>query len=143
LNDEKSTKEALVDNWFHMGDIGYIDNDGFLYVSDRKKELLKFNNYQVTPSELEEIIMNEIDGVISSCIVGVLDENSGNDIIHAFVIIDDASSLTEDYVLEYVNNKVIDPKKIRGGVHFRKEFPLLASGKVNRIELKKIAENDG
>jgi 4-coumarate--CoA ligase len=139
--DAEKTAEAYDGEWFKTGDIGYFDDDGFIYVIDRKKELLKFNNYQVTPSELENII-NGIDGVASSCVVGVLKENTGNDVIHAFVIVDESKGLTEDFVLNYVNDRVIDAKRLRGGVHFLATFPLGPSGKVDRKQLTKIAKEN-
>ncbi|KAG5669212.1 hypothetical protein PVAND_017105 [Polypedilum vanderplanki] len=139
FDDLEKTKEAFDGEWFKTGDIGYFDDEGFFYFIDRKKELLKYHNFQVTPSELEAII-NEIDGVMSSCVVGVLKENSGNDIIHAFVIVDESSGLTENFILNYVNSKVIEQKKLRGGVHFIGTFPLGKTGKIDKKFLKMKAE---
>ncbi|KAL7025582.1 hypothetical protein ACKWTF_013545 [Chironomus riparius] len=126
FGDPEKTAEAFDGDWFKTGDIGYFDDDQFLFVTGRTKELLKYNNFQVTPSEIEEII-NEIQGVQSSCVVGVPQSHSGNDIIHAYVILEESKSLSEEFILKYVDNKVIDPKKIRGGVHIVQEFPLGAS----------------
>ncbi|KAG5670854.1 hypothetical protein PVAND_001088 [Polypedilum vanderplanki] len=138
LNETENTKEVYDGEWFKTGDFGYFDDEGYLYIVDRKKELLKYNYMQVAPSELEAII-NEIDGVVSSCVVGVLDENTGNDIIHAFVIVDEFCKITEQEIEDYVRKRVIDQKRIRGGVHFVEKFPLTASGKVYRKELKNLA----
>jgi 4-coumarate--CoA ligase len=142
FDDDEKTKEAYDGEWFKTGDIGYFDEDGYIYIVDRKKELLKFNNYQVTPSELETII-NSIDGVVSSCVVGVAEENTGNDIIYAFVIPQKPRKLTEEVVLNYVNERVIDQKRLRGGVYFVEKFPLGPSGKVEKKFLKKVAEENG
>jgi len=133
------TAEAFHGDWFKTGDIGYFDDDGYIYVVDRKKEMLKFNNYQITPSEIEAII-DEIEGITSSCVAGVPESNSGNDIIHAFVILEESNSLTEEFIIKYVNDKVIDPKRIRGGVHVVDSFPLGATGKVDRKKVKEMAE---
>ena len=93
----------------------------------------------LAPIELETII-NEIDGVIQSCVVGVFDENLFYDVIYAFVIKDvEDVNLTEEFVMNYVNGKVIDAKRITGGVYFVEKFPLTPSGKVLNRELKKIA----
>ena len=103
---------------------------------DRKKEMLKYKGYQITSSEIEAII-NEVKGVTSSCVVGVPDSDTGNDIIHAFVILEEHSEVTSDFILNYVNSKVIDVKRIRGGVHIVDSFPLGTTGKVDR---KKVQE---
>ncbi|KAG5680288.1 hypothetical protein PVAND_009806 [Polypedilum vanderplanki] len=137
-NDIEKTNEVYDGEWFKTGDIGYIDDEGLLYVIDRKKDILKYNNMQVAPLELEAII-NEIDGVINCCVVGVSEKNTGNDIIHAFVITNESKNLTSTGIEDYINSKVIDVKKIRGGVHFIKNIPLTASGKIDRKMLRKLA----
>jgi 4-coumarate--CoA ligase len=140
ISEPEKSKEAFDGEWFKTGDIGYFDDDGYIYIIERKKELLKYQGFQVTPTELEGII-NEIKGVVSSCVVGVFDAVNSNDIIHAFVIPHESSGLTEEFIHEHVNGKVIDQKRLRGGVHFVKTFPLLLTGKVDRRQMKKkIAE---
>ena len=99
------TKEVLDDDsWIHSGDIGHFDNEGNLFIVDRKKEILKYLGYQVSPSEIENII-NNIDGVVTSCVVGVSNSNS-DDIIHAFVVPSKKQNhLKEIDVLNIVNGK--------------------------------------
>lgn len=95
---------------------------------------------QVYPSELESII-NEVDGVVTSCVVGVLDEKTGNDLIFGFVVKDSSNQqLTEAEILNHVNGKVIDAKKLRGGIHFVKSFPMTPSGKIKRISMRTLAK---
>lgn len=94
----------------------------------------------MTPSEIEAII-NGMEGVTSSCIVGIPETNSGNDIIHALVILQDSSKVTEQQVLDYVNEKVIEYKRIRGGVRFVKTLPLGLTGKVDRKKARELVEN--
>jgi len=136
----EKTAEAFDGDWFKTGDIGYFDDEQFLFVTGRTKELLKFNGFQVTPSEIEAII-DEIEGITSSCVAGVPESNSGNDIIHAFVILKESNSLSEEFIIKYVNDKVIDPKRIRGGVHIVDSFPLGATGKVDRKKIKEMTQN--
>ncbi|XP_070504931.1 probable 4-coumarate--CoA ligase 3 [Chironomus tepperi] len=141
FNDSKSTAESHDSSGFlRTGDAGYFDESGRIYIIDRIKHMIKsIGSYKVTPIEIESII-NEIDGVIQSCVVGVFDEEVFYDKIHAFVIKDQArDDLTEEYIVNYVNGKVIDEKKISGGVHFVNKFPMTPSGKVLNRELKKIA----
>lgn len=138
FNDPELTKSAFdLEGWCYTGDVGYFDDDGAIFVVDRVKHMLKFSHIIITPLEIESII-NEIEGVISSCVVGVYEE--GNDIIFAFVIKDEKVELSEKFIENYVNEKVIDVKRIRGGVHFVKEFPLTPTGKVKNRELRETAE---
>jgi 4-coumarate--CoA ligase len=85
-----------------MGDMGYLDDEGFIYLIGRKKEILKYQNYHVSPVELENII-NQIEGVKESCVVGVQSED-GNDVIYA-VVRRNNDKLTELAVIEYVNGE--------------------------------------
>lgn len=69
--DAAATSEAVDrDGWLHTGDVGHFDENGFLYLSDRKKDILKYRNYQISPSELENIILR-IKGVANVCVVGI------------------------------------------------------------------------
>lgn len=71
--DEAATAEAVdADGWLHTGDVGHFDENGFLYLVDRKKDILKYRNYQISPSELENLILR-CDGVAEVCVVGVPD----------------------------------------------------------------------
>lgn len=140
FGDPEKSKESVKNDWVYSGDIGYFDDEGFLFIIDRKKDMLKFNNFQVYPSELESII-NEIDGVISSCVVGVLEEDKGNDLVYAFVIKDPLKcQLNENEIVTYVNSKVIHAKHLRGGVHFVDNLPMTPSGKIQSRNVRKIAQ---
>ncbi|KAL7013479.1 hypothetical protein ACKWTF_015415 [Chironomus riparius] len=122
------------------GDLGYFDDSGRIYVVERIKNMIKsIESHNVTPIELESII-NEMHGVIQSCVVGVFDEDVFYDKIHAFVIKDQArDDLTEEFIVNFVNRRVIEEKRISGGVHFVDKFPMTPSGKVLNQELKKLA----
>ncbi|KAG5670853.1 hypothetical protein PVAND_001087 [Polypedilum vanderplanki] len=134
------TEKSFHGEWFKTGDVGHFDDEGFLYVVERKKDMIRFQGYHIIPSEIEAII-NEIKGVMSSCVVGVEDKITGVDFIHAFVIVDEFCKITEQEIEDYVRKRVIDQKRIRGGVHFVKSFPLGITGKVDRKKVKEIAEN--
>jgi acyl-CoA synthetase (AMP-forming)/AMP-acid ligase II len=140
FDEPEKTHEATYDDWFHSGDMGYFDEDEFLFISGRKKEILKYNNFQVSPLDIEEII-ESLEDVEQSCVVGVLNEKTGNDLIVAFVKKKLNSNLTEDEILSFVDSKLIDAKRLRGGVHFVDSFPLTPSAKIKKMEMKKIAEN--
>jgi 4-coumarate--CoA ligase len=139
FEDDEKTREAIYEKvFFRSGDLGYFDEDGFLFISGRKKEMLKYNNYQISASELEELI-ETLEEIESSCVVGVLDENTGNDTIYAFVKKIPNMNIQENDILNFVNSKVIDAKQIRGGIHFVDSFPMTPSGKIKKVEMKKLA----
>lgn len=94
---------------------------------------------QVYPTELEDVI-DEISGVISSCLVGIYDESTGFDQLFGFVVKDPTNvQLTEDFILDYVNSRVIDAKRLRGGVHFLDALPITVNGKVDKSAVRKVA----
>lgn len=123
------------DGWVFSGDFGYFDKDGYLFITDRKTDILKYKIY-ISPAELESII-GDIKGVTGVCVVGAHPEDA-DDLIFAFVIKD--SDLTEKYIEDYVSGRVEDAKKIRGGVHFVDSFPLTVNGKIRRFEVRNCAQ---
>lgn len=134
----KLTKESFIGEFFKTGDSGYFDENSYLHIFARKKEMIRYDKTLVSPTEIEDII-NSYEGVANSCVVGVLDEKTGNDMIFAFVkkVVD---SINEKDIIDYVNSKVTNAKKLRGGVHFVETFSLTPSGKFKRFELIEIAK---
>lgn len=141
LNEPEKTAETLVDGWIVTDDMGYFDDDGFLFIVDRKKAILRYDNLIfVYPSKIEAII-DAVEGVRYSCVVGVPDE-SGNDIVFAIVEKDpNVKNLSAAEIEKIVNGQVSDPEQLRGGVHIIDHIPLTPRGKINRQEVKKLAAN--
>jgi 4-coumarate--CoA ligase len=139
FDDLENTEKTIRNGWVHTGDIGYFDSDDFLFIVDRKKDMLKFNNFQVYPSELEDLI-GEVDGVVACCVVGVFEEDQGNDLIFAFVVKEPKNNeVYEQKIIDHVHRQVIDAKKLRGGVHFVESFAMTPSGKILRNTVRKLA----
>lgn len=129
----------MPDGWIFSGDIGYYDDEGYFYIVDRLKNMIKVRGIHFTSSEIEEIIKN-IDGVLECCVVALIGVEDGNDVVFAFVVKSkNAKNLTEKKIEEIVHEKVIEQKKITGGVHFVEKFPYTATGKVKIEEMKKMA----
>lgn len=101
FGDSKTTDEAFdIDGWFLTGDIGHFDEDGFLYIVDRKKDLLKYRNFQVMPSEIEDILIRH-PAVKQVTVIGIPDPES-TDLPAAVIVKHNDFELTEEEVAEIV-----------------------------------------
>ncbi|XP_015172015.1 PREDICTED: 4-coumarate--CoA ligase 1-like [Polistes dominula] len=139
-NDTNSTNIAIdKDGWFHTGDVGYYDEDGYFYIVDRIKELIKYKGFQVPPAELEAILLN-CAGIKDAAVIGLPNEEAG-ELPLAFVVKQERSKITKDEIIQYVNEKVSNHKKLRGGVKFVKNIPKTPSGKILRRELRDMLKS--
>lgn len=133
-NPEATAKTINAEGWLHTGDIAKFDvaNGGWLHITDRLKELIKYKGYQVPPAELEAIILSmpQVSDVI---VIPVADEEAG-EIPRAYVVKKESSAgdVSEEDIVKFVNDKVSPFKRLRGGVVFVKEVPKSASGKLLR-----------
>ncbi|MFT9784924.1 4-coumarate--CoA ligase family protein [Streptomyces rhizosphaericola] len=129
------------DGWVHTGDVGRVDEDGWLYVVDRVKELIKYKGYQVAPAELEALLLTH-EQVADAAVIGVNDAE-GNEVPKAFLVRSPgAAGLTEDDVLAYVAERVSPYKKVRQA-EFVDAVPRAASGKILRRELRDREKTSG
>ncbi|MEU8521324.1 4-coumarate--CoA ligase family protein [Streptomyces sp. NBC_01216] len=127
---------AMIDaeGWVRTGDVGRVDEDGWLFVVDRVKELIKYKGFQVAPAELEALLLTH-QGVADAAVIGVYDED-GNEIPKAYVVRQaGAEELSAREVTDFVAGKVAPYKKIRR-VEFVDTVPRAASGKILRRELR-------
>ncbi|KAG4074392.1 hypothetical protein HA402_000371 [Bradysia odoriphaga] len=140
FGDETQSAEAILDKeWMLTGDVGYFDDDKYLFIVDRKKDLIKYEWHHIYPSELERII-NSCEGVLCSVVCGVV-QVGGNDLIVAIVQKDSKRlDLTEEMIENFINSRVDDARQIRGGVHFTESFPMTITGKIKRVAVKEIAK---
>ncbi|MFD9486510.1 4-coumarate--CoA ligase family protein [Streptomyces sp. NPDC059991] len=135
LGRPEATAEMIdADGWVHTGDIGHADADGWLFVVDRVKELIKYKGFQVAPAELEALLLTH-DAIADAAVVGVYDED-GTELPCAHVVRAPGSQdLTAEDVMEYVAGRVAPYKKIRR-VEFIGTVPRAATGKILRRELR-------
>ncbi|XP_077971623.1 uncharacterized protein LOC144425811 [Styela clava] len=136
-NPDATARTITKDGWMHTGDIGYVDNDGILYIIDRIKEVIKYKSFQVSPAELESVILKH-HKVEDVGVIGISDTYAG-ELPKAFVV-KKVDNLTKDGVDAFVKGELVDYKQLRGGIEFVKKIPKSATGKIQRIELKKMAE---
>ena len=133
LNNPKATASMIDSNgWLHTGDIGRADEDGYLYIVDRVKELIKYKGQQVAPAELEAVLQSH-PNIADAAVIPVPDEEAG-EIPKAFIVASSESNLTADEVIEYVAQRVAPHKKIRR-VEFIDQIPKVPSGKILRRQL--------
>jgi 4-coumarate--CoA ligase len=132
---EKATKETITpDGWLRTGDIAHYDENGELYITDRLKELIKVNAFQVPPAELEEILRDH-PAVAEAAVIGIPHPQSG-EVPRAYVVKKKNSETTEKEIEKFVEEKVAKYKRLEGGVEFIDAIPKNATGKILRRELK-------
>jgi long-chain acyl-CoA synthetase len=131
-----ATAEAIdADGWFHSGDVGVLDADGYLSIVDRTKDMLLYKGYNVFPRELEELLF-ALPGVAAAAVVGRPDPEAGELPVAYVVRRGDAAgaALTAEGVLAAVNEQVIPQKRLRDAV-FVDALPVSPAGKVLKREL--------
>ena len=131
LNNEEATKNTIMEDGFlKTGDIAKIDADGFVFILDRSKELIKYKGFQVAPAELEGIIgaREEVNDVL---VIPVPDEEAG-EVPKAFVSLKPGFTMTEEEIAAHLAEHVAHYKRLRGGVEIVEEVPRSASGKLLR-----------
>lgn len=128
LNNREATDQCIdSEGWFHTGDIGYFDDDGYFYIVDRVKELIKYKGYQVPPAELEAILVAH-PAISDAAVIPSPDEEAG-EIPKAFVVL--SQDISAEEIMAYVAEKVAPHKKIRK-LEIVDEIPKSASGKILR-----------
>jgi len=134
LDDPGATAEAIDgDGWLHTGDVGRLDEDGYLKITDRLKDVFIVGGFNVYPAEVEQALAR-LDGVVESAVVGVPDERLG-EAGHAFVVRRQGSDLDEEAVLTYARERLANFKVPRG-ITFIDDLPRNPSGKVLKRELR-------
>ena len=134
LNLPDETRDSITeDGWFRSGDIGYFDNDGWFYITDRLKELIKVKGLKVAPAELEALLVTH-EKIADAAVIGVADERLGE--APRACIVKRDSSLQEKEVEDYIAVRVAKHKHLTGGVKFVSAIPKSASGKILRRLLR-------
>jgi len=119
--------------WFHTGDVGYHDEDGYFYVIDREKHMINTAGYNVYPREVEELLF-EHPGIADAAVVGIPDERRG-ETVKAFVVPAAATDLTADEIREYCLENLAEYKHPRE-IEFVEELPRTTTGKIQKFELR-------
>jgi len=129
---EETAKVMLPGGWLRTGDIGHMDEKGFVFIEDRKKDMINVSGFNVYPNEIEGVVV-EMDGVLEVAAVGIPDEKSG-EAVKLYVVKRD-ESITEDAIIEHCRENLTG-YKVPSEVEFRDELPKTNVGKVLRRALR-------
>jgi len=129
----EETARALRDGWLYTGDIGHVDEEGYAYIVDRKKEMIKYKGFGVAPAEIEALLL-EHPSVVDSAVIGVPDDEAG-ELIKGLVVVREGDTVTPDDIVAFANGKLAGYKRVHH-VEFIDAIPKTASGKILRRELK-------
>ncbi|MED4652173.1 o-succinylbenzoate--CoA ligase [Bacillus pseudomycoides] len=132
---EDATRETIIDGWLHTGDLGYLDEEGFLYVLDRRSDLIISGGENIYPAQIEEVLLAN-PKVAEAGVVGKADEQWGQ-VPAAFIV--KAADITEEELIKFCEEKLARYKVPRE-VHFLLELPRNASKKLLRRELRHLLE---
>ncbi len=127
------TALAIRDGWLYTGDLAHIDSAGYCYITDRKKDLIKYKGYSVYPRELEDLL-NEHPAVQLCAVIGIPDVAAG-EVPKAYVVLKNDASVNPADLRDFVNAKVAPYKAIRE-IEFRSSLPLSSAGKVLKKTLR-------
>lgn len=136
LDDPDKTLECLSPSrWLRTGDVAYYDEDGFFYITDRIKELIKVRGYPVAPAELEALLLTH-EAIDDCAVIGKPDEASG-EVPRAYIVLAEGGRMTsQEEIYNWVKERVAPYKRLDGGIVFKDDIPKSASGKILRRFLR-------
>lgn len=130
-----ATERAFAGGWFHTGDIGYRDPDGFFYIADRKTDMIIRGGENIYPREIDDLLYTH-PAIAHAAVIGVPDELYGEEVT-AFVVLKDADSVTETEIVDFCKQHLADFKCPKT-VHFVDDIPKGPTGKLLKRELAKL-----
>jgi long-chain acyl-CoA synthetase len=119
--------------WFFTGDIGYMDEEGFFHISDRKKDMIIAGGYNIYPADVEAVLF-ENPKVLEAAVIGIPDERRG-ETVKAFVVLKEGETATEDEIIGFCRENMA-AYRVPRLVEFRDTLPKSMVGKVLRRELR-------
>jgi long-chain acyl-CoA synthetase len=135
-NQPEETARTLIDGWVYTGDVCKFDEDGFLYMLGRVKEMIKVSGFSVYPEEVE-LFLNRYPGVAQSAVIGVPDPSKG-EVVKAFICLKSGQTAEARDIIDWARQNM-SPYKAPVYIEFRDSLPVLGTGKILRRALKEEA----
>jgi long-chain acyl-CoA synthetase len=136
----EETQKTIVDGWLYTGDIGYVDKDGYFYITDRKKDLIIVGGFNVFPREIDELIYQH-PKVKEGISIGIPDPRKGER-IKVYIVLKDGETATPEEFIAYFKER-LTPYKVPSEVEFRTELPKSMIGKILRRALREEESRKG
>jgi len=136
-NRPQETAQTIRDGWIYTGDVGYFDDDGYLFVVDRKKELILSGGFNIYPREIDEVLNSHPD-ILEVATVGIKDSFRG-EIPKAFVVLKPGHKLSADDLLQYCRERLVDYKVPRA-IEFLEALPKTGPGKIDKLKLRGLRD---
>ncbi|QGS34907.1 AMP-binding protein [Corynebacterium xerosis] len=134
---EKTAEAIDPDGWMHTGDLGVIDDEGYLAITGRIKDMLIRGGENIYPREIEEFLFTHPE-IVDAQVIGVPDDKYGEEIMAWVILHDEGGDLTAEQIAEFAHGK-LSRHKIPRYVHVTDSFPMTASGKVRKVEMREMA----
>ncbi|KKB75475.1 MULTISPECIES: class I adenylate-forming enzyme family protein [Bacillus] len=131
----QATQKVLKDGWFYMGDSGRLDEDGFLYITGRYKDVIVYGGDNIYPDQVEEVI-EQVPGVVETAVIGVPDEMYG-EVPRAYVVKNENSPLSERDIIEFCKGRLAEYKI--PDIVFAESLPKNRLGKIVKKDLRELA----
>jgi long-chain acyl-CoA synthetase len=132
FKNQEATDLAFRGGWFHTGDIGYRDRDGFFYIVDRKSDMIIRAGENIYPREIDEVLYQH-PAVAAAATIGIPDPLYGEEVV-AFIVLKDGTNATEEEIINYCKSELADYKCPKS-IHFVKDIPKGPTGKLLKREL--------
>jgi len=130
---EQATQETIKNGWLYTGDMAKFDEDGYLYIAGRKKEMVNVRGLNVYPREIEDVLYQHLK-IKEAAVIGIADEHKG-EVPKGFVVLKDGEEATEHQLLQFLREKLA-PYKIPKYIEFRDSLPKNTTGKILKRILK-------
>ncbi|CRK82958.1 long-chain-fatty-acid--CoA ligase [Neobacillus massiliamazoniensis] len=132
----EATSSALIDGWVYTGDLATVDEDGYIYIVDRKKDIIIIGGYNVYPREVEEVLFQH-PAVVEAAVIGIPDGEYGEK-VKAFIAVKD-EQISENDIIQFCQERLVK-YKLPNQVEFLRELPKNSTGKILRRELRQLIE---